>query len=194
MVKIKYFKSASEFRRWLEVNHARRSEIWVAFFKKDSGRGGLTYAEAIDEALCFGWIDGLKKRLDELSYAHRFTPRKPKSNWSRINIQHVERLKKAGRMTLTGLKAYAAREPARSGVYSFENAPRTLAAADKKQFKADKTAWEFFQQQPPGYRRLAIWWVVSAKKPQTHARRLDQLIADSRNGRRLGQVSSSNKK
>ena len=191
-MKLKYFRSASEFRRWLEVNHARLSEIWVGFFKKYSGKDGLTYAEAVDEALCFGWIDGLKKRVDELSYTHRFTPRKPKSNWSRINIQHVERLKKAGRMTPAGLEAYAAREPQRSGVYSFENAPRKLTAADEKQFKADKTAWEFFQQQPPGYQRLAIWWVVNAKKPGTRARRLGQLIAESRKAHRLGQVNGSN--
>jgi len=193
MVKIKYFKSASEFRRWLEVNHGRRYELWVGFYKKDSGKGGLTYAEAVDEALCFGWIDGLKKRVDELSYTHRFSPRKRRSNWSRINILHAERLKNAGRMTPAGLEAYAAREPERSGVYSFENAPRKLAAADEKQFQADKTAWEFFQQQPPGYQRLAIWWVVSAKKPETRARRLGQLIAESRNARRLGQLSASNK-
>ena len=191
---IKYFRDASSFRRWLEVNHARMSELWVGFFKKDSGKGGLTYAQALDEALCFGWIDGLKKRVDELSYTHRFTPRQPKSNWSRINIQHVERLEKAGHMTPPGLKAYAARVPERSGVYSFENAPRTLTAADEKQFKADKTAWDFFQRQPPGYQRLAIWYVFSAKKMETRARRLSQLIADSRNGRRLGQASGSNKK
>src|SRR6185436_13845668 len=123
-----------------------------------------------------------------LSYTHRFTPRKPKSNWSRINIQHGERLKKAGRMTPAGLEAYAARKSERSGAYSFENAPRKLAAADEKQFKGDKTAWKFFQQQPPGYQRLAIWWVVSAKKPETRAWRLGQLIAESRRARRLGQV------
>ena len=193
-MKIKYFKSASGFRRWLEVNHARVSEIWVGFFKKDSGKTGLTYAEAVDEALCFGWIDGLKKRVDELSYTHRFTPRKPKSNWSRINIQHVGRLKKAGRMTPAGLKAYAAREPERSGIYSFENAPRKLAAADERRFKADEIAWEFFQQQPAGYQQTAIWWVVSAKKPDTRARRLGQLIAESGSGRRLGQASGSNQK
>ena len=192
-MKIKYFKSASGFRRWLEVNHARVSEIWVGFFKKDSGKGGLTYAEAVDEALCFGWIDGLKKRVDELSYTHRLSPRKPRSNWSRINILHAERLKKAGRMTPAGLEAYAAREPERSGVYSFENAPRKLAAADEKQFKSDITAWEFFQRQPPGYQRLAIWWMVSAKKPETRARRLSHLIAESRNARRIGLVSASNK-
>ena len=192
-VKIKYFKSRSEFRRWLEVNHARRYELWVGFYKKDSGKGGLTYAEAVDEALCFGWIDGLKKRVDELSYTHRFSPRKRRSNWSRINILHAERLKNAGRMTPAGLEAYAAREPERSGVYSFENAPRKLAAADEKQFKSDITAWEFFQRQPPGYQRLAIWWMVSAKKPETRARRLSHLIAESRNARRIGLVSASNK-
>jgi len=184
-VKIKYFKSASAFRRWLEVNHAAVGELWVGFFKKDSGKGGLAYAQAVDEALCFGWIDGLKKCVDDLSYTHRFTPRQPKSNWSRINIQHVERLKKAGRMTPIGIKACAARVPERSGIYSFENAPRKLAAADEKQFKADKIAWEFSQRQLPGYQRTAIWWVVSAKKPETRARRLGQLIAASRNGHRL---------
>lgn len=193
-MKIKYFKSQSEFRRWLKVNHARLSELWVGFFKKDSGKGGLTYREALDEALCHGWIDGIKKRVDELSYTHRFTPRKPKSNWSRINIQHAERLKAARRMAPAGLKAYAAREPERSGAYSFENAPRALTAADEKPFKADKIAWDFFQRQPPGYQRLAIWWVVCSKKPETHARRLAQLIAESRNARRIGQMNGSNKK
>src|SRR5437762_14165366 len=111
----------------MEVNHARLSEIWVGFFKKYSGKGGLTYAEALDVALCFGWIDGLKRRVDELSYTHRFTPRQARSNWSRINVQHVERLEKGGRMTPAGLKAYVARAPERSGAYSFENAPRKLA-------------------------------------------------------------------
>ena len=193
IVKIRHFKSASDFRHWLEVNHTSVNELWVGFFKKDSGKGGLTYAEALDEALCFGWIDGLKKRVDELSYTHRFTPRKPKSNWSRSNIAHVERLKEAGRMTSAGLKAYAARKPERSGVYSFENAPRTLGPADEKQFQADKAAWEFFWRQPPGYQRIAIWYVTSAKKPETRARRLARLIAESRSGRRLGQSSGPNK-
>jgi len=191
LVKLKYFKSAAEFRQWLETKHARRSELWVGFFKKDSGKGGITYAEAVDEALCFGWIDGLKKRVDGLSYTHRFTLRKPKSNWSRLNLQHVERLQQAGRMTPAGLKAHAARSPERSGIYSFENAPRKLAADDERRFKADQPAWRFFQQQPPGYQRTAICWVVSAKKPETRARRLDQLIADSRNARRLGHIAGS---
>jgi len=191
LVKLKYFKSAAGFRHWLEAYHTRRSELWVGFFKKDSGKGGITYAEAVDEALCFGWIDGIKKRVDDLSYAHRFTPRKPKSNWSRLNLQHVERLQQAGRMTPAGLKAYAARVPERSGIYSFENAPRKLAADDERQFKADQPAWQFFQQQPPGYQRTALWWMVSAKQPATRARRLGQLIADSRIARRLGHIAGS---
>lgn len=192
-MKIKYFKSASGFRRWLEVNHALASELWVGFFKKHSGRGGLTYAEAVDEALCFGWIDGLKKRVDELSYTHRFTPRKPRSNWSRINLQHAERLKQAGRMTPAGLEAYAARVPERSGVYSFENAPRTLDATDETRFRTDPLAWAFFTRQPPGYQRTALWWVLRAKTPETRARRLGQLIACSREARRLPQVTGAAK-
>jgi uncharacterized protein YdeI (YjbR/CyaY-like superfamily) len=134
-VKLKYFKTAADFRAWLESNHASASELRVGFYKKDSGKGGLTYAEAVDEALCFGWIDGIKKRVDEFSYTHRFTPRKPKSNWSLINIRHVERLKKAGRMMPAGLKAFAAREAAKSGVYSFENKPRQLSPELERQFK-----------------------------------------------------------
>jgi len=106
-VKIKFFKSSSDFRQWLEANHASVRELWVGFFKKDSGKGGINYAEAVDEALCFGWIDGLKKRVDDLSYTHRFTPRKPKSNWSLTNFRHFERLKQSGRMTSAGLKAFA---------------------------------------------------------------------------------------
>jgi len=191
-VTITYFKSGADFRNWLEANHAKVRELWVGFFKKGSGKGGITYAEAVDEALCFGWIDGLKKRVDDLSYTHRFTPRKPKSNWSRINIQHAERLKRAGRMMAAGLTAYAQRHPERSGVYSFENAPRKLRPADERRFKANQAAWEFFQQQPPGYRRIAIWWVISAKKEETRARRLSRLIEDSGNGRRLAQLTASN--
>ena len=182
---IQFFKSASAFRRWLGAHHARVTELWVGFFKKDSGKSGITYAEAVDEALCFGWIDGLKKRVDEFSYTQRFTPRKRRSIWSRVNIQHVARLKKAGRVTPAGLQAFEARDPKNSGVYSFENAARNLTAAAEKRFRTDQAAWKFFQQQPPGYRRTAIWWVVSAKRAETRGRRLSQLIADSTRGRRL---------
>jgi uncharacterized protein YdeI (YjbR/CyaY-like superfamily) len=185
-VKLKYFKSAADFRAWLEANHASVTELWLGFYKKDSGKVGITYAEALDEALCFGWIDGIRKRVDELSFTQRFTPRKPKSIWSLINIGHVARLKKARRMMPAGLKAFAARETAKSGVYSFENKPRALSPELERQFKSDKAAWEFFQQQPPGYRRLTSFWIVSAKQEETRQRRLAQLMLDSRQGRRLG--------
>lgn len=185
-VKSKYFKSAADFRTWLEANHSAASELWVGFYKKDSGKGGLTYAEALDEALCFGWIDGVRKRVDELSFTQRFTPRKPKSNWSLINIRHVGRLKKAGRMSVAGLKVFAARSAAKSGVYSFENRPRQLSPELERQFKRDAAAWSFFQQQPPGYHRLMNFWIMSAKQEETRQRRLARLIADSKQGRRVG--------
>ena len=122
---IRYFASAAAFRAWLETHHASATELWVGFYKKGSGQGGLTYDEAVDEALCFGWIDGLKKRVDELSYTHRLTPRKPRSTWSLINLDRVKRLIAANRMAPAGLRAYEARDPDRAGLYSFENKPRT---------------------------------------------------------------------
>jgi uncharacterized protein YdeI (YjbR/CyaY-like superfamily) len=190
-MKINFFKSAAEFRGWLQANHARLDQSWIGFYKKDTGLGGLTYGQAVDEALCFGWIDGLKKRVDERRYTHRFSPRKPRSNWSRLNIQRLERLKKSGRMMPAGLSAYARRSPERSGIYSFENAPRAFTPADEKRFKSNKGAWEYFQGQPPGYRRRAIWWTTSAKQAATRARRLKQLITASQRKQRLGQFISS---
>jgi uncharacterized protein YdeI (YjbR/CyaY-like superfamily) len=189
-VKPKHFKSAADFRNWLKANHASTREVWVGFYKKASGKGGVTYAEALDEALCFGWIDGVRKRVDELSFTQRFTPRQPTSNWSLINIRHVKRLKTAGRMMPAGLKAFAARSSAKSGVYSFENRPRELSRALQRQFKSDRAAWDFFQQQPPGYRRLACFFVMSAKQEETRQRRLARLMSDSKQGRRLGVISS----
>jgi len=183
-VKLKYFKSAVEFRAWLEINHASTTELWLGFYKKDSGKGGITYAEALDEALCFGWIDGLKKRVDELSFTQRFTPRKPKSIWSLINLGHVKRLTKARRMKPAGLKAFAARTAGKTGVYSFENKVRELSLEFQRRFKSDQAAWEFFRQQPPGYRRVASFWVMSAKQEETRDRRLAQLMSDSKQGRR----------
>jgi len=189
-MKLKYFKSAAVFRQWLDANHARQTELWVGFFKKHTAKGGLTYPEALDEALCFGWIDGLKKRVDEFSFAQRFTPRKPKSVWSLINVGHVARLTKSGRMQPSGLKAFAARSAAKTGIYSFENKPRELSPELQRQFKSHHAAWDFFQQQPPGYRRVASFWVMSAKQATTRERRLARLMADSSKGQRLGLLSS----
>lgn len=165
-------------------------ELWVGFYKVGSGKAGITYAEALDEALCFGWIDGVRKRVDAARYTIRFTPRRPKSNWSRVNLAHVERLKKSGRMTSAGVKAHVTREPARTETYSFERACCALSSTDEKAFKSDQKAWDFFQAQSPWYRRTTTWWVVSAKKAETRTRRLSQLITDSAHGRRLAQLSS----
>lgn len=175
----RFFETPAEFRRWLEKNHATAREIIVGFYKKDSGRGGMVYRDALDEALCFGWIDGVVRRIDDESYCQRFTPRKPGSIWSKINVGHVERLKSAGKMTPAGLAAFEARTAARTGVYSFENQPRELPPAAEKQFRKHAAAWKFWQEQPPGYRRQMIWWIVSAKQESTQQRRLEKLIESS---------------
>jgi len=184
-----HFTAVVDFHVWLEKNHAAVSELIVAFPTKTSGRGGLTYPEALDEALCFGWIDGLRRKLDADRFSIRFTPRQPRSTWSLVNIRHVERLAAAGRMHAAGLAAFAARDPKKSGIYSFEQRPQNFPPALEKLFRANKTAWTHWQAQPPGYRRLALWWIVSAKQEATRLRRLATLIADSAQGRRLALAS-----
>jgi len=185
-VKPRYFSGPTAFRKWLEKNHDKKSELLVGLHKKNSGKKTLTYAEALDEALCFGWIDGVRKNFDEISYTIRFTPRKAKSIWSRINVNHVARLKKEGRMMPSGLSAFAKKEDKRTGIYSFENAPREFPSNFLKTFRANKKAWEFFSAQPPGYRRLGVFWVVSAKREETQLRRLEHLIKISAKSERLG--------
>src|SRR5215216_465766 len=139
----KFFTSPAQFREWLEQNHDRATELLIGFHKKSSGKKSITYAEALDEALCLGWIDGVRKRLDETSYTIRFTPRKPKSIWSLVNVKHVERLQREGRMHAAGLEAFARRDPKRTGIYAFENAPLALSAEYEKKFRRNKSAWEF---------------------------------------------------
>jgi uncharacterized protein YdeI (YjbR/CyaY-like superfamily) len=185
-MKAKFFSSPVQFRQWLEQNHESASELLVGFHKKSSGKKSITYAEALDEALCFGWIDGVRKNLNETSYTIRFTPRKPKSIWSLVNVRHVERLKKEGRMQPAGLEAYARRDPKRTGIYAFENAPRELSPAYEKIFRENKKAWEFFEKQPPYSKRTTIHWVMSAKKEETQVRRLQQVIENSEKGVRSG--------
>ena len=179
-----YFAGPAAFRKWLR-GHAKATELWVGFWKKDSGRKGLTYEQAVDEALCFGWIDGLAKRHDELSYKQRFSPRKPGSIWSAINIGKVERLKAAGRMARPGLEAFENRDPRKTGLYSFENRDVKFSAAAEKAFRANRKAWAFFDKQPPGYRRLMTFWVMSAKREETRERRLERLVARSAAGERI---------
>jgi uncharacterized protein YdeI (YjbR/CyaY-like superfamily) len=184
--KIKFFRTQSLFRQWLAKNHARSAELWVGFHKKKAGKKSITYAEALDEALCFGWIDGVRKSVDESSYTIRFTPRKSKSIWSRVNTLRAEELSKLGRMKPSGREAFALRDPQRSGIYSFETPALKLAKIYETKFRLKKRAWEFFQNQPPGYRKLVTFWVMSAKRDETRLRRLKQLISESAEARRVG--------
>jgi uncharacterized protein YdeI (YjbR/CyaY-like superfamily) len=192
-VKPTFFSSQSDFRRWLEANHDDVAELWVGFHKKASGKPSISYPEALDEALCFGWIDGVRKSLGDTSYTIRFTPRKAKSTWSRVNIARAEDLEKLGRMAPSGSKAFAAREEARSGTYSYENRPQKFDEMYESQFRAHPRAWAFFSAQPPGYQRTAIWFVVSAKLEETRQRRLAQLIALAEKGERIGLISGTKK-
>ena len=182
-----FFAIPKDFRKWLEKHHADTSELWVGFYKKDSGRPSITWPESVDEALCVGWIDGLRKSIDAHSYMIRFTPRKPGSIWSAVNTRRAKDLIELGRMAAAGLRAFEGRDPKKTNLYSFEQ--RKAAALDpafEKRFKANREAWTFFQSQPEGYRRIAIFWVTSAKQEETRARRLDTLIRDSAAGLRIG--------
>jgi uncharacterized protein YdeI (YjbR/CyaY-like superfamily) len=182
-----FFATPEDFRKWLGKNHATASELWVGFYKKSSGRQSITWPESVDEALCFGWIDGLRKSIDANSYEIRFTPRKPRSNWSAVNILRIQELAREGRMHPAGIRAFTQRAPERSGVYAYENRKSAvLSKAAEKQFRSNRPAWEFFQKQPASYRQTAIWWVVSAKRTETQKRRLETLIADSKAARRVG--------
>jgi uncharacterized protein YdeI (YjbR/CyaY-like superfamily) len=183
--RVVHFESAREFRAWLEANRSAAREIWIGFHTKASGRGGMGYPEALDEALCFGWIDGLRRKTEPDSYTSRFTPRGKGSTWSLVNIRHVERLSAAGRMHAAGLRAFDERLPARTGVYSHEQRPRDLPAALGRVFRADAGAWARWRAEPAGYRRRAIWWIVSAVRPETRLRRLGRVVASAAAGRRL---------
>lgn len=187
------FASPDELRAWLAEHHDHATELWIGFHRKASGRGGLTFPEAVDEALCFGWIDGIRKRLDDGRYTNRFTPRRPGSNWSAVNIARVEQLMRLGRMQPAGLAAFNERDESRSQPYSYERETALLGEDFEGRFRAHPKAWTFFQAQPPSYRRTAIWWVVSAKKEETRLRRLATLIEDSKNGRRLAAVTPRRK-
>jgi len=182
-----FFPAPEDFCAWLEANHESEAELWVAFYKVGTGRPSITWPESVDEALCFGWIDGLRRKLDEEAYVIRFTPRKPTSNWSAKNIARIEELIAEGRVRPAGMKLYEARDPDKSRVYSFERRKAAkLEPNQEARFRAHEAAWEFFQSQPPGYRRTALHWVVSARREATRERRLDTLIEDSANGRKIG--------
>jgi uncharacterized protein YdeI (YjbR/CyaY-like superfamily) len=184
-VKPRYFKSQAEFRRWLEAHHASERELVVGFYKKASGKGGIGYKEAVDEALCFGWIDGIKKRVDEASYTHRFTPRRAGSIWSAINLKRMNELIALGLVSTAGLDTFERRDPKKAGLYSFENRPQAFDAVIARAFKANARAWAFFRAQPPGYQKVLTFWIMSAKKEETRLRRLDVLVRRSAEGKRM---------
>jgi uncharacterized protein YdeI (YjbR/CyaY-like superfamily) len=178
-----FFKSQAEFRSWLEKNHDRVSELWVGLQKTGSTQKGLVYKEALDEALCFGWIDGVRKSIDESHWMIRFTPRKPRSIWSAINIKRAGELKALGQMKPPGLAAFEGRDGKRQKQYSYEREALQPEAAYEKQLRANKKAWAFFESQAPWYQRSAQFWVMSAKKEETRLRRLQALIESSEKGR-----------
>jgi uncharacterized protein YdeI (YjbR/CyaY-like superfamily) len=187
----KFFATPQEFRKWLQQNHDTASELLVGFYKKASGKSSITWSEAVDQALCFGWIDGVRRGLDESSYTIRFTPRRPRSNWSAVNVKKVAELRRKGLMHPAGLAAFERRSEDRTAIYSFEQRQAaTLSEKFKRRFRANKAAWNWFQGQPPGYKQTAIYWVMSAKREETRDRRLTRLIDDSQNEKRIAQLTS----
>lgn len=188
-----FFANRAALRSWLAEHHATAPELHLGLLKAGVAPSGLTLPEAVEEALCFGWIDGQGRRIDDRSYRVRFTPRRPGSIWSAVNLKRVADLTARGLMHPAGLAAHAARKPERTNQYSFENELQAFDAAQRERFSAHPAAWAFFQAQAPSYQRAAIWWVVSAKQEATRTRRLDRLIADSANEQRLAQFSKWSK-
>jgi uncharacterized protein YdeI (YjbR/CyaY-like superfamily) len=180
----RFFATAAELRAWFEAHHAGEDELLVGFYKKGSGRPSITWPESVDEALCFGWIDGIRRRIDDESYSIRFTPRRPRSIWSAVNIKRASELIAQGRMTPAGLVAFEARDEQRSAIYSYEQRHQAALEPEQEQrLRANAAAWEWFQSRPPSWQRGAIYWVTSAKRPETRERRLAQLIEEAAAGR-----------
>jgi uncharacterized protein YdeI (YjbR/CyaY-like superfamily) len=184
-VQPRFFKTPAAFRKWLASNHAKSKELWVGYYKKSSGKPSIDWPQSVDEALCFGWIDGLRKSVDQESFKIRFTPRKPGSIWSAVNMRNVERLIKEQRMHASGLQAFAARKEYRSGIYSYEQRNPELVEPYASRLKRNKKAWDFYQAQPPGYRKMMNWYIVSAKQEETRLKRLQRLIEYSAQSKRL---------
>lgn len=179
----KFFKTPEKFRQWLDKHHNIKDELWVGYYKKATGKGSITWPESVDEAICYGWIDGIRKTHDDESYKIRFTPRRPTSIWSAVNIDKAEQLIKTKRMQPSGLAAYKNKKDHKSMIYSFEQKKEDikLPGEYEKIFRQNKQAWKFFSDQAPYYRRAATWWVISAKREETKQRRLQTLIQDSEN-------------
>jgi uncharacterized protein YdeI (YjbR/CyaY-like superfamily) len=183
----RFFKNSKAFGTWLARNHARKTELWVGLYKKHAAHRGMTYPEAVDEALCWGWIDGVMRSVDDDRMMQRFTPRKAKSIWSLVNVGKVERLMAAGRMQAPGVAAFEKRDPDRTGIYSFERAEAAFTPDQTRRFKRSSKAWKWFAAQTPSYRHVATYWVVAAKREETRIRRMEQLVTHCREGKKLPQ-------
>jgi uncharacterized protein YdeI (YjbR/CyaY-like superfamily) len=181
----KFFPTQNDFRRWLEENHDKENELIVGFYKIGSEKPSMTWSESVDQALCFGWIDGVRRSIDAESYSIRFTPRKARSVWSAVNIKKVAELTAKGLMKPSGIAAFEKREESRSGIYAYENKPAEFPEKVEKMFRANEKAWEFFKKQPNGYKKTIIYWVLSAKQETTRQKRFKKLIAESENERRV---------
>jgi uncharacterized protein YdeI (YjbR/CyaY-like superfamily) len=181
-----FFTRQSQFRKWMEKNHNKESELWVGFYKKDSGKDSITWPQSVDEALCFGWIDGIRKSIDSISYMIRFTPRKSTSIWSSINIKRAKELSELGLMDPAGIAVFKNRDEKKSNQYSFEQKSVKLDEEFEKKFRANKKAWNHFQSMAPSYKKTATWWVMSAKQEETRLRRLNILIKDSGISQKIG--------
>jgi uncharacterized protein YdeI (YjbR/CyaY-like superfamily) len=184
-----YFKMPPDFRSWLMQHHDKETELLVGFYKVSSNKPSITWNESVDQAICFGWIDGVRKSIDDESYCIRFTPRKSTSIWSAVNIKKVEELTSKGLMHTPGLEAFKRRKENKSRIYAYEMAPATLSKEFEKKFKCNKKAWKYFNTLPPSYTRTAIHWVMSAKREETRLKRLEELINDSLEGRKIKRLS-----
>jgi uncharacterized protein YdeI (YjbR/CyaY-like superfamily) len=180
-----FFASPADFRNWLRRNHAKAPELLVGYYKKDSGRPSITWPESVDEALCFGWIDGIRRSRDETSYTIRFTPRREKSTWSAVNVRRAQVMISEGRMMPAGIAAFERRKANKVGIYSYEQRPLELPAPYRDILRRNAAAWKFYRTQPPSYRKAAAWWILSAAREETRAKRLKQLMSDSERGLRI---------
>jgi uncharacterized protein YdeI (YjbR/CyaY-like superfamily) len=192
--KLLFFPTQLDFREWLEKNHLKENELLVGFYKVGTGKPSLTWSESVDQAICFGWIDGIRKSIDNESYSIRFTPRKPTSAWSAINIKKVEQLTKQGLMKPEGIEAFQKRKGNKSGIYSYENEPAKFPESYRKKFTSNKKAWAYFISMPPSYQKITTRWVMEAKQETTRIRRLEILIKDSDAGQKIKPIVVGSKK
>lgn len=193
-MKLVFFPTQKDLRKWFEKNHKKEKELFVGFYKVSSGKPSITWSQSVDEALCFGWIDGIRRSVDEESYCIRFTPRNPKSNWSAINIKKVEELSKLGLMKTEGLAAFSFRKEEKSKIYAYENPAVIFDKTYEKKFKANKSAWKYFKSTTPTYQKVTTRWVMSAKQEVTRLKRLDELMQDCAAGKKIKAMNYGTKK